>query len=276
MIELPEAINFARQMTRELTGRKIVEAVRGNSPHKFAFYNHEPEEFSALLNGKTLGTSEAVGGVILTRAEPGLTLALGCGGERILLHPNPVTLPKKHQFLLHFEDGTYLTATIQMWGLIQVLNQSELDGPPWFINPHHSPVSDAFTLDYFKGLWGELTPEDPRSVKYFLISKPGIPGLGNGYLQDILFRARLNPRHVARKLYDDEKEALYEALTGTLKQATSQGGRDSEMDLYGCPGHYPRILHSGMVGKPCPECDTPIVKETYLGGAIYYCPKCQV
>ena len=56
----------------------------------------------------------------------------------------------------------------------------------------------------------------------------------------------------------------------------AQGGRDGEIDLFGQPGGYRRILSSETAGKPCPECETPIEKIQYLGGASYFCPKCQV
>jgi formamidopyrimidine-DNA glycosylase len=100
-------------------------------------------------------------------------------------------------------------------------------------------------------------------------------GVGNGYLQDILFRAKVHPRKRCVDLTDKERKALYTAIRETLKQAVELGGRDTEFDLYNRPGKYKRILDSRQVGKPCPECGTPIEKMQYLGGAAYYCPSCQ-
>ena len=68
---------------------------------------------------------------------------------------------------------------------------------------------------------------------------------------------------------------LYEAIRETLKQAVELGGRDTEHDLYNRPGRYQRVLERSKVGKPCPECGTRIEKIQYLGGASYYCPRCQ-
>jgi formamidopyrimidine-DNA glycosylase len=73
-----------------------------------------------------------------------------------------------------------------------------------------------------------------------------------------------------------EQRALYKAVRETLKQAVDLGGRDTEHDLHDCPGHYKKLLDSRNVGLPCPECGTPIQKQAFLGGAIYFCPKCQV
>ncbi len=39
MIEYPEAATLARQMSVELSGKRVSSCLRGNSPHKFAFYS---------------------------------------------------------------------------------------------------------------------------------------------------------------------------------------------------------------------------------------------
>jgi formamidopyrimidine-DNA glycosylase len=55
----------------------------------------------------------------------------------------------------------------------------------------------------------------------------------------------------------------------------SQGGRDTESDLFGHAGRYKTILSKNTVNKPCPVCGTMINKEAYMGGSVYYCEKCQ-
>ena len=99
--------------------------------------------------------------------------------------------------------------------------------------------------------------------------------MGNGCLQDILFRARLHPRRKVVDIADDEQRALYDAIKRTLNQMIDLGGRSSEVDLYGNKGGYVRILDSKTKGTPCPECGTTIEKIQYLGGACYFCPTCQ-
>lgn len=270
MIELPEAMTIATQMNYELKGKKIEYGNRGNSPHKFAFYNHSPEEYETILKDRIIGESKGFGSLILTRLEPDLFLILGGGGERILFHQNEDTLPKKYQLLLQFKDDTYLTVTVQGWGFNQIKHQSEIG------NEGISPISDVFTYDYFQTLFNDLKEGDPRSAKFFIISKPGIWGVGNGYSQDILFRAKIHPRRRVIELTEYEKLALYKAIKETLTQAVDMGGRDDEHNLYNNTGKYKRILDSRTNGTPCPECGTTIEKISFLGGASYFCPNCQV
>jgi formamidopyrimidine-DNA glycosylase len=277
MIELPEAITLARQISKELTGKQIASGVRGSSPHKFAFTGkHSDEEFATIVKDKTIGTARANGSVILTDLEPDYVLSLGCGGERILYHTNEKTLPKKHQLLFQFRDGTYLTVTISGWGEVRLLEQSEVPNHPHLKSDAISPLSDAFTFAYFNGLFDAL-PENKRvSAKYFIISEPGIWGVGNGCLQDILYRAKIHPKRQMVSLSDEERHILYEVIKQTLTEMVELGGRDNEHDLYNRPGGYQRILHSKTTGHPCRECGIPIRKIQYLGGSAYFCPSCQV
>ncbi|MBI3923263.1 MAG: hypothetical protein HY318_17715 [Armatimonadetes bacterium] len=275
MIELPEATTIARQINAELQGKRIAEGNRGSSPHKFAFYNLLPEEYAAILKGKTIGEATVNGSCILVSIEPGHTLILGTGGERIVYHRSAASLPKKHQFFLHFTDATYLTVTVQGWGAALLLRQSEVAGHRFVNLEKPSPLSDDFTTDYFLGLFAALEKDDSSSVKFFMISKPGVLGVGNGCLQDILWRAKVHPRRRAVDLTKAEQRRLYAALRESLQKMVEGGGRDSDYDLYDHPGGYRRVLHSKVVGQPCSRCSAPIEKASYLGGAVYFCPKCQ-
>ena len=276
MIELPEAIIIAGQINAELHGKQVSSGLRGHSPHKFAFTGkHSDEQFAAIVKDKTVGRARADGNVILVNIEPGYVLSLGCGGERILYHTSDRTLPKRHQLLMYFQDGTALTVTISGWGELRLLEASELADHPHIRKDAVSPLSEDFTFDYFAGLFEQL-PEGKRiGAKYFLISEPGVWGIGNGCLQDILFRAKIHPKRQMKELTEQEMRALYAAIGQTLEQMVELGGRNGEKDLYNQYGRYPRMLYSKTVGHPCPECGTPIEKSQYLGGSVYYCPTCQ-
>lgn len=276
MIEYPEAVTIARQVNEALCGKTIAECVRGNAPHKFAFYNRPPEEYAAILEGRTIGTAYDQGSLIYIPAEPDFTLVFGGGGERILWHRDAAALPARHQFLLRFSDETYLTVTVQMWGSAQLYSPSELPVNKNFYGCDMvSPLSPEFDESYFLRLFDGLPAGCKDSIKFFMISKPGVWGVGNGYLQDILFRARLHPRRRALDTSLEERVKLFRATVDTLRAAVEAGGRQSELDLYGWPGGYPKILDSSSAGQPCPECGAVIEKIQFMGGASYYCPVCQ-
>jgi formamidopyrimidine-DNA glycosylase len=275
MIELPEAARIARQITRTLKGRRIVQVIRGNTPHKWAFYSRPTEEYARIMTGKRIGDSRAVGSLIVTDIRPGHALVLGGGGERIIHHKSAATLPAKHQLLLRFDNSTYLTVNVQGWGSVQLFDPEELARHTCVAGKGFMPTDRAFTLAYLGKLIDAIAADDPRSVKFFLISKPGVLGVGNGYLQDICFRARIHPLTRIVTLSGEQRKVLYKSIVSTIRQAMKQNGRDDEVDLFGKPGAYHRILSSRAAGRPCPVCQEKIVRESFLGGAIYFCPKCQ-
>ena len=137
-----------------------------------------------------------------------------------------------------------------------------------------SPLSNEFTQEYFAGLISD--PKNEKlSLKAFLATEQRIPGLGNGVLQDILFNAGLHPKRKKSTLSDFQKSELFHSIKVTLDKMTSLGGRDTEKDLYGQPGGYKTILSKNTIKNPCPVCGDTIIKQPYLGGAIYFCTTCQ-
>lgn len=273
MIELPEAVSLARQLTETISGKKIAGVVAGLSPHKFAFYHPDPKEYNILLRGKILGTAVAYGGMVEIQA--GDIVLLFADGVVLRFHSKDEQRPRKHQMLIEFEDGTAVSATVQMVGVFSCFKEGEYHNRYYDIaRARPSPLSDEFNKAYFDRL---ITVSDVQklSAKAFLATEQRIPGLGNGVLQDILYNARIHPKRKVETLIDDERETLFRSIKSTLKEMTAQGGMDTTKDLFGKPGGYRTRVSKNTVSKPCPVCGGMIVKETYLGGSIYFCDGCQ-
>jgi formamidopyrimidine-DNA glycosylase len=271
MIELPEAVVIAGQITETLGGKRIAQAVANASPHKFAWYTGDPAEYNGRLAGKTIGEAAGVAGNIEIRAGD-MLLSISAP---IRYHVQGEKRPKKHQLLLEFSDGTAISSSAQMWGGFFCFPTGEKGGFPDYdiAKERPSPLTDAFDRAYFDRLFDAETPK--LSAKAFLATEQRIPGLGNGVLQDILWTARIHPRRKMGELPESAIQDMFEAVKRVLAEMTAQGGRDTERDLFGRPGGYQTILSKNTVGMPCPACGTLIRKEPYLGGSIYYCAGCQ-
>ena len=276
MFELPEYITLARQINETVTGKTIQRGALGNSPHKFVWYNRTHEEFAALTAGKTVGQAHVRGRWLFIPLEPGYVLLLGECGGRLLYHPPGARLPGKYHLWLTFTDGSALTAMTQMWGAMELYEAGREQERQYVKGMRPTPVEPAFTFDYFASLIAELRTGEKRSVKALLTQEQLIPGLGNAIAQDIMFRAGLHPRHPLGDLSEAQERALYDAIRATLDAAIVGGGRDDEFDLHDQPGRYKRLMASRAVGQPCPTCGAAIEKIQYLGGACYFCPRCQI
>ena len=271
MIELPEAAVLAKQINQTLTGKKIKQVIANQSPHKFTWYSGDPARYNERLAGKVIRSVEPFGGHLEIRADDMLLVI----STPIRFHTRDEKLPKKHQLLITFDDASAISCTVQMWGALACFAENEKSSIPDYLISREkpSPLSDKFDRTYFDSLSGGSTGN--LSTKAFLATEQRIPGLGNGVLQDILWTAKIHPRKKMADLSAREISQMYRAVKSVLQKMAKQGGRDTETDLFGCPGGYRTILSKNTVGKPCPACDTIITREAYLGGTIYVCEGCQ-
>lgn len=275
MFELPEYLTLAKQMNASLKGKTIKKGVLGNTPHKFVWYNRRHDEFEGLTKGKTIGEAKAKGRWLFLELKKGYVLVLGEFGGKVFFHSQGSGLPKKYHLSLVFDDGSFLTATTQMWGAIELYEKGkELTGK-YVKGMKTTPVEPEFTFEYFCGLIDSISKEEKKSVKGLLTQDQSIPGLGNAIAQDIMFKAALHPKRSLEELSKKQKRTLYKAIIDTVDEVTRKGGRYDEFDLYGNPGKYVRLMDKNAVNKPCPRCGGKVEKIQYLGGACYLCPGCQ-
>ena len=272
MIEIPEAAMLAEQLNRTVSSKHIQHVVAAHSPHKFAWFAGDPAEYPGMLTGKTIGKATNWGGMVEIQVDD-YYLLFG-DGVNLRFYQNPTDLPAKHQLWIQFDDSSSLIGSIAMYGGLWCFKQNTFDNPYYLVAKEKpSPLNESFDEAYFSGLFQPALGK--LSLKAFLATEQRIPGLGNGVLQDILYNAKLHPKRKVASLDSGEKDKVFSSIKDTLMQMSVQGGRDTEKDLFGEPGGYATRMSKNTVGKPCPHCGILVVKETYMGGSIYYCPGCQ-
>jgi formamidopyrimidine-DNA glycosylase len=276
MFELPEYLTIAAQLNETITGKIIFEGRLGNSPHKFVWYNRKPEEFTELTRGKKVGEATVRGRWLFLPIQPGYVFLLGECGGKVLFHPEGAKLPEKYHLLFKFQDESAITVMTQMWGAMELFEAGKEQDRQYVKNMRTTPVELGFTFDYFNLLLDGLVQGEKRSIKSLLTQDQLIPGMGNSIAQDIMFRAGLHPKHLINELDTHQRERLFIAITSTVQTVVEEGGRYDEIDLFGNPGGYLRIMDNKSAGQPCPVCGTTIEKIQYLGGACYFCPNCQL
>ena len=274
MFELPEVVTLAMQMNQTIRGKTVTQGSLGNKPHKFVWYNRSHEEFARLVPGKTVGEARTRGRWLFVSLLPGYVLTFGEFGGRLLYHAPGASVPATYHLLVSFDDGSSLTALTQMWGAMELFDSGQELERKYVKDMRPTPLEPEFTFDYFSQLVDEQSREK-RSVKGLLTQDQLIPGLGNAIAQDIMFRARLNPKRMISALTVEQRRVLYDAVGTVIREAIDEGGRSDEHDLHDRPGGYMRIMDKDAAGKPCPACGHAVKKIQYLGGACYFCPSCQ-
>lgn len=273
MLEIPEASVIADQLRATLGGSTVAHVVAGQTPHRFAFFNGDPDAYDGMLRGRTVSDAVAVGGMVELLA--GGTSLLVNDGAALRYHEPGAVRPDRHQLLVEFEDGSAVTAVVHMYAGLMCFPTGTLDDPYYAAaTSKPSPLTDAFDEAWFARLLA--APEVQKlSLKAALATGQRIPGFGNGVLQDVLWRAGLHPRRKVATLTDAESARLFSTITDVLRAMTALGGRDTEVDLFGNPGRYRTVMSRLRLTEPCPTCGGTKQKQAYLGGSVYVCPRCQ-
>lgn len=273
MIEIPESIVLAKQLNQTLKGRTITGVTPWQSPHKLAFINGDPTTYGKLFNGKTFEQSYGFGSWVEMKFEDSiLAVSEGAG---LFYTKDEKKLPKKHQMLLKFDNGSFVCAYVKMYGAVVGAKVGEYDNKYYLVAKEKPSVfSKEFGARYFKILIDDEGVQK-LSIKAFLATEQRIPGIGNGVIQDILFNSKIHPKEKVKNTSDEQRKNLYNTIISTLMEMTGKGGRDTEKDLFGNNGGYETKMSKNTVNKPCKSCNTNIVKASYMGGSIYFCPTCQ-
>jgi formamidopyrimidine-DNA glycosylase len=132
-------------------------------------------------------------------------------------------------------------------------------------------------LDLSLGQFRELLRGRRGGIKSFLLNQKRIAGIGNVYIQDPLFKARIHPLRTINTLSDDEVADLWKALWETLQESVDAGSSAWEQDLYGEKGKWgeDHLVIGYKEGQPCPACGTEIAKIKTGSTSGYVCPTCQ-
>ena len=116
------------------------------------------------------------------------------------------------------------------------------------------------------------TGDDTRRVHTILRDQRTVAGVGRGYSDDILHRAKLSPYASLAKLTQDERQRLIEATHSILDDALAverrrQGGLPTKLG-----DHF--TVHN-RAGEPCPVCGADLRRVSYESHEVAYCPECQ-
>ncbi len=274
MIEMPEAYTISHQMQDTLSGKTIRRFERGPLVHKFLWINRPEDEMQRMLARQTVQGASSYGRSMYLRIGEANLLWMGEMGGRWLYHPAGQAGPEKYHVRFEFADGSAMTYLMQMWGFINLLEQADFGE-----RPHKEvgipPLSEAFTFERFDEMLEAYPDKTKKGIKGSLVTSQHVNGIGNSYLQDILFQARIHPARKIPNLAPEERARLHNAIQSVMLAAIALHGREEERDLFNQPGGYERIMDSKAVGHHCPVCHTDIEKLSYLGGACYVCPQCQ-
>jgi formamidopyrimidine-DNA glycosylase len=277
MPELPEVETVARDLHAALRGWQVV-SVDVRQPAVIAA--PDPEAFAAGLVGRTVHAVRRRAKYIVVdlTGDDHLVVHLRMTGRLVLAEADAA--PQKHTHVvltlrngageeraLHFHDT-------RRFGRLWLLDAAGLDALFAPLGPE--PLADAFSRQDLAAILAGR----PAKLKPLLLDQTRLAGLGNIYVDEVLFHAGLNPTWQAKSLSAAEVDRLYEAIRQVLGQAVDHRGTslsDAEYrDAQGNKGgHQDHVAVFRQQGRPCPRCGAVIQRTRLSGRGTHYCPQCQ-
>ena len=269
MPELPEVETVVRGLAPELVGRRVVAVevrerrLRGGVATTFA----------ARLRGRTVTALGRRGKYLLATLDDGRfwLVHLGMTGRLTLAAAGVAAEPHDH-IVVRLDDGRLLTYNDpRRFGRLAVIAAAALAAET---GDGVDPLDPAFTPVVLFG----LTRGRRTSIKALLMDQRRIAGLGNIYVNEILFHAGIRPGRRAAVLRRADCERIVRATRAVLAAAIRGGGSSISdyRDGLGRPGWF-QIRHRvyDRAGRPCGTCGTPIRTRVIVGRSSFYCPRCQ-
>ncbi|MEZ5947058.1 MAG: bifunctional DNA-formamidopyrimidine glycosylase/DNA-(apurinic or apyrimidinic site) lyase [Hyphomonas sp.] len=280
MPELPEVETVRRGLAPVLEGRRIVSVKQNRPDLRFPF----PENFAKRLKGQTvirLGRRAKFLAAELSSGEV-LVMHLGMtgrftvsGGQLAAFHHQTGTDRVHDHVVLTTDDGHTITYNDpRRFGFMELWPAQSFEAYPRLIAMGPEPLSNRFSAAYLdETLKGKKAP-----IKAALLDQSVIAGLGNIYVCEALWRAKISPKRLSASIPGKRAARLAPVINEVIAEAIEAGG-SSISDFASASGELGYFQHRFAVydreGEACPACGTTIRRLVQSGRSTFYCPDCQ-
>jgi formamidopyrimidine-DNA glycosylase len=273
MPELPEVESVRRQLEPALVGRRL-ERVSIDDPRLVRPY--EPAEVAAELEGERVAAVERRGKYLVVRFESGRALLIHLRMTGSLLSAPSGSLPDDphRRAVVSLDDGSDVAyRDVRRFGTWLLLEPGEAE-PYIAARVGDEPLDALFTAARL----GERLANRRTSLKAALLDQRTLAGMGNIYVDEALWRARLNPLRPAAGLDRNELRRLHRGIRAALEHGLARQGstlRDYRLPD-GSGGSMQDEFHVyGRRDEPCDRCGTLIARTQVAGRTTWFCPTCQ-
>lgn len=269
MPELPEVETTVRGLARYLDGERIARVEVRRPDLRRAF---PPDLVQALTGARVTGLGRrAKYGLIHSDRARTLVFHLGMSGRWRI---DPEALGKHDHLVLETGAGHVLAlCDPRRFGSVDLVDTTALEAWPPFAALGPEPLGEGFDPVRLKAaLAGRIA-----SIKLMLLDQRIVAGLGNIYVCEALFRARIDPRKRAGAVSLPALKRLVPAVKAVLAEAIEAGG--SSLRDYAQPsgelGYFAKRFDVyGREGSPC-RCGGSVRRIVQGGRSTWFCPKCQ-
>ncbi len=285
MPELPEVETVRRGLEPVLVGARLTR-VRQNRPDlRFPF----PERFVERLEGAVVERIDRRAKYLLASLSTGETWVTHLGmtgrftvdGEQLGEFEEPAPIAGKHEHMsfcaLRNDRATRVGfADARRFGFMGLIATDAVEAHPWFVGMGPEPLGNAFSAAHL----AEAFDGKKQNIKVSLLDQRTVAGLGNIYVCEALYRARISPTLAAGKVSKARLETLASVIRDVLNDAIAAGGSTLK-DFANAEGGQGYFQHRfdvyGREGQPClgDGCSGVVQRIVQGGRSTFYCPNCQ-
>jgi formamidopyrimidine-DNA glycosylase len=274
MPELPEVETVVRDLRRHGLENYSITGIDVRWPRTVA--DITPKHLKQALTGRLIANVSRRAKYIVFTLDNGdrLLIHLRMTGKLRFAAPHEV-IGKHDHIVLHLSGGQRLVFNdTRKFGRFRLAPA----GSDPLANLGPEPLSDSFTADT---LQARLRGKTGR-IKPVLLDQTTVAGLGNIYVDEALWQARLHPERRADSLSRDDVRRLHRAIRDVLRRAiencgtTLGNGLDNFYSVAGNRGrNADRLKVFRRDGLPCPRCGTVITRSVVAQRGTHFCPRCQ-
>ncbi len=272
MPELPEVETVRARLEPVLTGRRF-ERVEIHDPRLVRPY--EPAEVAAELEGERVAAVERRGKYLIFRFESERVLLIHLRMTGSLRHTSGDLAEDPHRrAVVRLDNGSDVTyRDVRRFGTWLLLEPGELE-PYLGARVGEEPLDALFTAARL----GERLARRRAPIKAALLDQRTLAGMGNIYVDEALWRAKIHPLRAAESLDRNELRRLHKAVRAALEAGIARQGstlRDYALPDGGSGSMQHEFKVYGREGEPCDRCGTPISKTRVAGRGTWFCSTCQ-
>jgi formamidopyrimidine-DNA glycosylase len=273
MPELPEVESVRRQLEPALVGRHFERVEIFDSR---LVRPQEPAAVAAELEGERVASVERRGKYLVVGFESGRVLLIHLRMTGSLRHAPAGTLQDDphRRAVVNLDDGSDVAyRDVRRFGTWLLLEPGEAE-PHLDARVGIEPLEAVFTAARL----GERLETRRAPVKAALLDQRTLAGMGNIYVDEALWRARINPLRPAESLDRDEVRRLHRGIRAALEHGIARQGstlRDYALPDGGSGSMQDEFRVYGREGEPCERCGMPIAKTRVAGRGTWFCPSCQ-